>query len=49
VELVRSQPCDPVAFRGLASAVAGLLWVLRERRILPRQVERGLRFLEARH
>jgi GT2 family glycosyltransferase len=37
---------DPVGWRGVAAAFAGLPWVLRERRRLPRRVEDGLRLLE---
>jgi hypothetical protein len=33
--------------RAFAEAAAGLPWVLRERRPLPRAVEEGLRLLEA--
>jgi hypothetical protein len=32
--------------RALAQAVAGLPWVLRERRTVPPEVEYGLRLLE---
>jgi GT2 family glycosyltransferase len=40
-------PWDGVTLRGLTSAAAGLPWVLRRRRVLPRDVERGLRRIEA--
>jgi GT2 family glycosyltransferase len=43
---VRSEPWDGIALRGLAAAFAGLPWVLRERRVVPRHVEDGLRLLE---
>jgi GT2 family glycosyltransferase len=41
-------PWDPAARRGFVAAVAGLPWVLRQRRIVPPEVERGLRLLETR-
>jgi hypothetical protein len=44
--MARSLPWDRVALRGFAKALAGLPWVLRERRVLPRRVEQGLRLLE---
>jgi GT2 family glycosyltransferase len=42
----RSAPWDGTTLRGLAAAVSGLPWVLRERRVVPRQLERRLRLLE---
>jgi GT2 family glycosyltransferase len=39
---------DPAARRGFAAAVAGLPWVLRQRRVVPPEVEHGLRLLESR-
>jgi GT2 family glycosyltransferase len=44
----RSLPWDSAARRGFFAAVAGLPWVLRQRRVLPPEVERGLRLLESR-
>lgn len=44
--LARSAPWDGTSLRGFASAVAGLPWVLRRRRVVPDEVERGLRLLE---
>jgi GT2 family glycosyltransferase len=41
-------PWDPAARRGFAAAVAGLPGVLRQRRVVPPEVERGLRLLESR-
>ena len=41
-----SLPRDATSARALADAVAGLPWVLRERRVVPREVEEGLRLLE---
>jgi GT2 family glycosyltransferase len=41
-----SEPWDGIALRGFAAALAGLPWVLQERRVVPRQVEDGLRLLE---
>jgi GT2 family glycosyltransferase len=45
--LARSVPWDGVTLRGFGTAVAGLPWVLHERRVVPSEVERGLRLLEA--
>ncbi|MCC9305910.1 glycosyltransferase [Kitasatospora sp. RB6PN24] len=39
-------PRDAVSARAFADALAGLPWVLRERRQVPARVERGLRLLE---
>jgi GT2 family glycosyltransferase len=44
--VVGSLPRDATSVRALADAVAGLPWVVRERRVVPRDVERGLRLLE---
>lgn len=44
--LARTVPRDEVSVRAFAEAVAGLPWVLRERRRLPERVEHGLRLLE---
>lgn len=40
-------PWDRAARRGFVAAVAGLPWVLRQRQVVPPEVERGLRLLEA--
>jgi GT2 family glycosyltransferase len=42
-----STPWDRVTLRGFAAAFAGLPWVLRERRVVPPNVEEWLRLLEA--
>jgi GT2 family glycosyltransferase len=42
-----SGPWDRAALRGFVAALAGLPWVLRERRVVPPAVEHGLRLLEA--
>src|SRR5205085_5789596 len=42
----RTEGINRASLRGFASAFAGLPWVLRERRVVPPQVERGLRLLE---
>ncbi len=47
-QAARALPSDATARRGFAAAVAGLPWVLRQRRVVPRAVERGLRLLEVR-
>jgi N-acetylglucosaminyl-diphospho-decaprenol L-rhamnosyltransferase len=44
--LVRRLPRDPVTVLGIVDAVRGLPWVLRERRPVPWQLERGYRQLE---
>jgi N-acetylglucosaminyl-diphospho-decaprenol L-rhamnosyltransferase len=44
-----TEPWDWAALRGFTGAVAGLPWVLRERRPVPPEVERGLCLLESRH
>ena len=44
--LLRTVPRDRVTARGLAGAVRGLPWVLRERRVVPPEVEAGYRLLE---
>ncbi|MFL5245374.1 MAG: glycosyltransferase family 2 protein [Gemmataceae bacterium] len=41
-----SGPWDRAAMRGFASALAGLPWVLRDRRVAPPSVEQGLCLLE---
>ncbi|MEV7966943.1 glycosyltransferase [Sphaerisporangium sp. NPDC088356] len=44
--VLRSVPKDRASVSAVAAAVAGLPWVLRERRVVPMDVERGLRLLE---
>jgi GT2 family glycosyltransferase len=44
--LARSVPRDRVSMAGFLEAVAGLPWVVRERRVLPPRVEDGLRLVE---
>jgi GT2 family glycosyltransferase len=44
----RALPWDAASRRGFAAAVAGLPWVLRQRRVVPPEVEHGLRLLESR-
>lgn len=44
--IVGSLPMDLTSARGLAEAAAGVVWVVRERRVVPREVENGLRLLE---
>ena len=39
---------DRASLRGFTAALAGLPWVLRERRVVPRDVEDRLRLLDAR-
>ncbi|MFO0892958.1 MAG: glycosyltransferase [Isosphaeraceae bacterium] len=47
VRLIRAAPRDRTTLRAMRSALAGLRWVLRERRVVPPGVERRLRLLEA--
>jgi GT2 family glycosyltransferase len=44
--LLRSVPRDYASVVAFAEALAGLTWVLRERRVIPAEVERGLQLLE---
>jgi GT2 family glycosyltransferase len=44
--LVGSAPRTRETCRGLAAAVAGLPWVLRQRRVVPPEIERRFRLLE---
>jgi GT2 family glycosyltransferase len=44
--ILRSLPRDRASAAAVAEAVAGLPWVLRERRVVPPRVEEGLRLLE---
>jgi glycosyltransferase involved in cell wall biosynthesis len=44
--IIASLPPDVTSARALTEAVAGLPWVVREHRAVPRQVENGLRLLE---
>jgi GT2 family glycosyltransferase len=41
-----TQPWDRAALGGFAAALAGMLWVLRRRAVVPRAVEHGLRLLD---
>ena len=43
----RTLRSDPISRKGFAAAVAGLPWVLRERRVIPWEIERQIRLLEA--
>jgi GT2 family glycosyltransferase len=42
----RAAPWDRASLRGFTSALAGLPWVLSQRRVVPPTVERGLRLLD---
>jgi GT2 family glycosyltransferase len=44
--VVRSLPPDLTSALAVAEAAAGLPWVLKERRVIPCEVEHGLRLLE---
>ncbi len=48
LQLARSAASDRASLRGFAAALAGFPRVLRERCVVPRSVERGLRLLESR-
>jgi hypothetical protein len=43
---VRAQRRDPALMPALTGALAGAAWVARHRRVIPTNVERGLRALE---
>ncbi len=45
-QLIRSAPRTTTTWRGLATALAGLPWVLRQRRVVPSQIEQWLHLLE---
>lgn len=44
--LLHSVPRDRASVVAVGEALAGLAWVVRERRVIPPEVERGLRLLE---
>ena len=44
--MVPNVPKDRVSLRGFVDAVAGLPWVIRERRVVPPEMERWYRLLE---
>jgi GT2 family glycosyltransferase len=44
----RSAPRNKAARWGLLTALRGASWIIKQRRVLPRKVEKGLRLLEAR-
>jgi GT2 family glycosyltransferase len=46
VEVVRSAPADAATARAVLAALGGLPWVLRNRRVVPPEVEAGLRLLQ---
>jgi GT2 family glycosyltransferase len=46
--LARSALADRAALQGFAAGLAGLPWVLTQRRVVPRHVEHGLRLLDGR-
>ncbi|MFE9771904.1 glycosyltransferase family 2 protein [Streptomyces sp. NPDC005931] len=46
VNLARTVPRDTASLRAFAEAAAALPWILRERRVLPEEVESRLRLLE---
>jgi GT2 family glycosyltransferase len=46
MQFVRDVKHDPGAIRAIARALAGLPWILRERRVVPLAIERQLRQLE---
>ncbi|MFI2432913.1 glycosyltransferase family 2 protein [Streptomyces sp. NPDC018693] len=48
LHLARTVPRDTVSLRAFAEAAAALPWVLRERRVLPAEVEARFRLLEER-
>jgi hypothetical protein len=44
--MARTVPRDATSLRGFALAAAGMPWVLRERRVVPAEVESRLRLLD---
>ncbi|MCW2886923.1 MAG: wbbL1 [Streptosporangiaceae bacterium] len=46
VTVLRSVPRDRASVSAVGAALAGLPWVVRERRVIPAHIERGLRLLE---
>jgi N-acetylglucosaminyl-diphospho-decaprenol L-rhamnosyltransferase len=46
VAMARAVPKDRISLHGFLDAVRGLPWVLREREVVPRQVEAGYRLLD---
>jgi GT2 family glycosyltransferase len=46
VALARAHVADPALAPALASALAGTPWIVRRRRVVPREIELGLRLLE---
>lgn len=46
IRLVRSLPRDLVSTMAVLEALAGIPWVLSQRRVVPPEVERGLRLLD---
>jgi hypothetical protein len=43
---IQEAPLERATWRGLATALVGLPWVLRRRRVIPRQVEKAVQMLE---
>lgn len=48
LQLARSGPWDRTTLELLGEAFGGLPWALKQRRVVPPEIERGLRLLEAR-
>jgi hypothetical protein len=46
LETLQSLPRDAAAARGVLRALAGLPWILRERRVVPPELEQQLALLE---
>lgn len=46
LHLARTAPRDGASLRAFAEAAAGLPWVVRERRVVPREIEARLRLLD---
>jgi GT2 family glycosyltransferase len=49
LQLAWGRPSNRQTWRGVAEALRGLPWALSRRRVVPPEVERGLRMLEAQH
>ena len=48
IRLIRTSPRDKTALMGLSHALAGMPWILRERRVVPPWVEHRLALLDSR-
>lgn len=47
LQITRSNPLDSITIKSYSAALGGAFWVLRNRRVVPPELEKGLRRLEA--